>query len=105
MSLTGRPSFPLVGASCHDACELERARTLGLDFVVLGPVAPTLSHPGAAVLGWEELARLIRGYPLPVFALGGLRRADLDAAWRCGAHGIGMQRGAWPSTARGVEGA
>jgi 8-oxo-dGTP diphosphatase len=90
-----RPALSLVGASCHDARELELARNLGVDFVVLGPVAPTLSHPGVAVLGWDELARLIRGYPLPVFALGGLHRADLPTAWRSGAHGIGMQRGAW----------
>jgi 8-oxo-dGTP diphosphatase len=30
-----------------------------------------------------------------VYALGGLRPADLEPAWRRGAHGIGMMRGAW----------
>ena len=94
-SLTQRPPFPLVGASCHEARELEMAVRIGADFVVLGPIAPTLSHPGATTLGWQRLERLIRGYPLPVFALGGMRVSDLDAAWGRGAHGIGMQRGIW----------
>src|SRR5690606_36562967 len=41
-SLQARPDLPLVGASCHDASELQRARELDADLVVLGPVMPTL---------------------------------------------------------------
>lgn len=95
-ALQARPDLALVGASCHDERELDRAWRLGVDFVVLGPVAPTASHPGAQVLGWPRLAALVRGYPLPVYALGGMRREDLERAWDAGAHGISMQRGAWP---------
>ena len=91
-----RPGWGIVGASCHDAAELALAQALAVDFVVLGPVAATPSHPGAAVLGWENFAALVRDYPLPVYALGGMKRADLETAWRCGAHGISMMRGAWP---------
>jgi 8-oxo-dGTP diphosphatase len=91
-----RPDLALVGASCHDADELARAQALGADLAVLGPVAPTPSHPGAAGLGWTRLAALLKDCPLPVYALGGLRPADLETAWRHGAHGISMMRGAWP---------
>jgi len=94
-----RPAFEWVGASCHDARELARAAALPADFVVLGPVLPTPSHPGAATLGWERFAELIRDYPLPVYALGGLARGDLDRAWQAGAHGIAMMRGAWHAPA------
>ena len=90
-----RPDFALVGASCHNEAELEFAARLGVDFVVLGPVAPTLSHPGAPALGFHKLAQMIRGYPLPVYALGGMRAEDVERAYACGAHGIAMQRGAW----------
>jgi 8-oxo-dGTP diphosphatase len=90
-----RPAFDLVGASCHDARELARARDLGAELAVLGPVAPTPSHPGAAGMGWERLAELVKDSPLPVYALGGLTPADLETAWRQGAHGISMMRGAW----------
>ena len=95
MELDARPDLELVGASCHDARELERAAKLCADFVVLGPVQATPSHPGAATLGWERFAELIRDYPLPVYALGGLKRGDLETAWAAGAHGISMMRGAW----------
>jgi 8-oxo-dGTP diphosphatase len=90
-----RPDLGLVGASCHDADELARAQELGADFAVLGPVAPTPTHPGAAGLGWARLAALLKDCPLPVYALGGLKPADLETAWRHGAHGISMMRGAW----------
>jgi 8-oxo-dGTP diphosphatase len=91
-----RPEFALVGASCHDAGELAQAQALGADFVVLGPVLPTPTHPGAAGLGWSRFAALLKDCPLPVYALGGLQPAELEAAWRHGAHGISMMRGAWP---------
>jgi len=95
MALPARPDLELVGASCHDARELERAAALPADFVVLGPVLATPSHPGAATLGWEKFAALVRDYPLPVYALGGLKRTDLETAWQAGAHGVAMMRGAW----------
>jgi 8-oxo-dGTP diphosphatase len=92
-----RPAVELVGASCHDAAELARAQALGADFAVLGPVAPTPSHPGAAGIGWNGLGALLKDCALPVYALGGMRPADMEMAWRCGAHGISMMRGAWPA--------
>jgi 8-oxo-dGTP diphosphatase len=95
MSAQRRPACDWCAASCHNAAELERARELGMDFVVLGPVAATASHPHANVLGWPEFARLISDYPLPVYALGGLNMDDLDQARHCGAHGVGMLRAAW----------
>lgn len=93
--LDRRPAAELVGASCHDAAELARAQALGADFAVLGPVRATPSHPGTAGIGWDAFAELLKDNPLPVYALGGLWQADLEAAYRCGAHGISMMRGAW----------
>jgi len=90
-----RPALDLVGASCHDAGELARAAAVGADFAVLGPVKPTPSHPRAGGMGWEGLAALLRNCPLPVYALGGMKPDDRETAWRHGAHGIGMMRGAW----------
>lgn len=95
LSLSRRPDFPLVAASCHDARELAHARRLGLDFVVLGPVRTTASHPGQPGMGWDAFAGLAADYPLPIFALGGLAREDREAAWAAGAHGIAAIRAAW----------
>jgi 8-oxo-dGTP diphosphatase len=98
-ALAARPDLPWVGASCHDAEELERAVAIGVDFVVLGPVCPTASHPGAAIMGWQGFADLIRDYPLPVYALGGLTAADMPAARALGAHGVAMKGAAWEKVA------
>ena len=93
--LTERPDLPWVSASCHDAEELTLAERLGADFVVLSPVLPTPSHPGAAHLGWSRFAEMIVDYPLPVYALGGLHADDLAQARGCGAHGIALKSAAW----------
>ncbi len=94
-ALDERPALPLVAASCHDAGELARAAELGCDFAVLGPVAATLTHPGARPLGWERFAALTAPAMLPVYALGGMTPADLDQARSSGAHGVACQRAAW----------
>ena len=95
MAMRERPTGALVAASCHTVAELAHAEMLGLDFAVLGPVKPTSSHPGARLLGWDGFARIARGAGIPVFAIGGMRRSDLEDAWRAGAHGVAMIGGAW----------
>ncbi len=95
MAAASRPQVAWCGASCHDERELARASELGVDFVLLGPLQKTPTHPGKAGIGWERFAALSQGYPLPVFALGGLQPRDLHAARSRGAHGIAMIRGAW----------
>lgn len=95
MRLNKRPDFRWIGASCHNQAELEQAVRIGADFVVLGPVLRTPSHPNVTPIGWERFAMLTRDYPLPVYALGGLQKMDLEIALQAGAHGISMVRGAW----------
>ncbi len=95
LALRERPAGLMVAASCHDRDELDAAMRLELDFAVLGPVKPTASHPGVAPLGWRRFAGLVRGCTLPIYAIGGLRLADLDAAWSSGAHGVAMIGGSW----------
>ena len=92
MRLERRPAGRLAAASCHTREELERAMALGLDFAVLGPV---LEKRGAEPLGWERFATLARGASIPLYAIGGLAPADMERAWRAGAHGVAMIRGSW----------
>ncbi|OFZ86211.1 MAG: DNA mismatch repair protein MutT [Betaproteobacteria bacterium RBG_16_66_20] len=100
MALTERPAHGLAAASCHTRQELERAMQLELDFAVLGPVRRTASHNGAATLGWDGFAAIARGASIPVYAIGGMRREEIEAAWRAGAHGLAMISGAWDRAAR-----
>lgn len=83
-------SSGLIAASCHTREELERAMQLELDFAVLGPVKDK-----SPALGWQAFAELVRGATIPVYAIGGLTRTDIEDAWRAGAHGLAMIRGAW----------
>src|SRR6267143_787313 len=94
-SAPARPDFPWCGASCHSSEELRRAEALGVDFVVLGPVRATPSHPDAVPLGWERFREIAAGAAVPVYALGGIVTRDLEQALHCGAHGIAMVRGSW----------
>lgn len=93
--LRERPVVPWVGASCHDRADLNAAASAGCDFAVLGPVAPTESHPGAAVMGFDGLAEHLSLSRLPVFALGGMKLGDLPAAREAGASGVALMRAAW----------
>lgn len=79
--------------SVHSAEELEQAKALGADFVTLSPVRETHTHPGAAALGWEKFGELVAQAGMPVFALGGMQRADIETAWRYGAQGVAGIRG------------
>ena len=95
MQAERRPDLAWCGASCHNRQELAHAAQLQLDYVVLGPVLATASHPGAAGIAWEGVHQLTHDYPLPVYAIGGMQPAHLETAWEHGAHGIAMLRGAW----------
>ena len=57
---------------------------------MLGPVKETRSHPGASPIGWDAFASLAADRPMPVYAIGGLSRADLDEARKRGAHGVAL---------------
>ena len=96
MASGSRPHGRLVGASCHDAAEIARAAEIGVDYVVVGPVKATASHPGAKPIGWDGLAALVRDQPMPAYAIGGLTRSDLDEARRRAAHGVALLGAAFP---------
>lgn len=82
------PRRQWVGASCHDADELELAAMLGVDFATLSPVRATASHPQATALEWDRFAQLVAAARLPVYALGGMRAEDLPRAIAAGAQGF-----------------
>jgi 8-oxo-dGTP diphosphatase len=92
---SGRPDSAWCGASCHSSEELRCAEGLPVDFVVLGPVRGTPSHPRAVPIGWERFREIAAGAALPVYALGGMAPHDMEQALSCGAHGLAMVRGAW----------
>jgi 8-oxo-dGTP diphosphatase len=104
--LPGRPvaGDKWFGASCHSIEELARARALGADYVVVGPVRATVTHPDAPALGWPGFAELAWQAGLPVYAIGGVGPADLEAARAHGAHGVAGISAYWRALGSGDSG-
>jgi len=94
MNLKERPEG-MTAASCHTREELEHAMQLELDFVVLGPLKEKSTADKSPALGWERFRDLAAFSSIPIYAIGGLAKSDLEDAWRAGAHGLAMIRAAW----------
>lgn len=92
------PAGVWLGVSCHNAREIEHAAAIGADYVTLGAVKPTATHPEAAALGWAEFQRLVSRATIPVFGLGGLGPADLNEVRQAGGQGVAGIRYWWPQS-------
>ncbi len=93
LALNERPAnIEWLSAACHNLEELQHAEAISVDFAVLAPVMPTPTHPNIETLGWDGFAALVSQINLPVYALGGVRQADLSRAQHCGGQGIAAIR-------------
>lgn len=82
----------LRAASVHNEEEIDAARSMKVDFMVLGHVLPTPSHPGAEPLGWGRFQELAQAAGCPVYAIGGQGPHTLSEAQQHGAHGVAFVR-------------
>lgn len=82
------PDRAWLGVSCHNEPQLRHAEKLGADYVTLGNVLPTPSHPGREGLGWARFGELVAHAAVPVYGLGGLALAHRSKAQAEGAQGI-----------------
>ncbi len=86
------PPTQLVGRSVHGADEARQAARDGADYVFLGPIWETPSHPGHAGLG----ARALRATaPARVIAIGGITAERARACVGNGAYGVAAIRALW----------
>ena len=85
----------LVGASCHNPKEVRMAAKLNVDYGLLSPVLPSLSHPQMAGIGWDRFEQWVKLAPFPVYALGGMTAAMQSSAQSRGGQGIAAIRGLW----------
>lgn len=83
-------------ASVHDVEQIKRARALGAEAAVLGPVEATASHPGVSPLGWSGFEALAAEAGLPVYAIGGMKPTDAATARACGGQGCAGIGAFWP---------
>lgn len=86
-SASGRQPRHCHAYPVHDLREIRAAERAGAGFLLLSPLHPTRSHPGARVLGRVRFANLARQTQLPVIALGGMNAATARGLKRLGAAG------------------
>jgi thiamine-phosphate diphosphorylase len=83
-----------IGVSVHDVTRARAAQAAGADYLVVGPVFPTRTHPGRRPLGLAGFAAIAR-LGLPAIAIGGVTPARAGDLRTAGAHGVAAIRALW----------
>ncbi len=78
----------LLTVSAHSPRSLFMAARIGADAALLAPVFTTASHPKIRALGPLRFAAWVRSSPVPVYALGGITRANAHRLKHTGLVGI-----------------
>lgn len=83
-----------IGCSVHSLDEARTARDWGADYLLVGPVYHTTTHPTVAPLGIGTLGKIAR-LGLPVIAIGGITPERARDAATAGAYGVAAIRAIW----------
>ena len=81
-----------IGRSAHSSHEVARAVDEGADYVFLGPIWPTPSHPGNSPLGPSALTL---PYDIPIIAIGGVTAERVPECLDAGAYGVAAISALW----------
>ena len=95
----------LVGRSVHSPEGAEQAEKEGADYLVLGTLFPTESHPGAPAGGLALLNEVTRRVRIPVLGIGGITPEKVPFLLQARAWGVAVIRGvlAQPDPAEAVR--
>ncbi len=76
----------LLGASCHNQSEVEKANQLKCDYILISPVLK--NKHGNKKIGWEKFGELAKNFNGISYALGGVKIEDLTESINHGGTGI-----------------
>jgi thiamine-phosphate pyrophosphorylase len=80
----------VIGRSVHGVAEAARAQEEGADYVQVGTIFASRSHPGQAPAGLGLLEAVAEAVNIPILAVGGIRAANVSEAMAAGASGIAV---------------
>ncbi len=86
--------FLAIGASVHDLPAADARTKEGADYLMVGTVFATATHPEASP-GGPELVKGIADSGLPIIAIGGMNLDRLGVVRAAGAHGVAVIRAVW----------
>ncbi|MEX2584001.1 MAG: thiamine phosphate synthase [Gemmatimonadota bacterium] len=105
----GRASIPIasarallgdrvaIGASVHSRREATEAAAEGADFVFVGTLYETPTHPGRRGSGTSLLGE-VADIGIPMIGIGGVSPDRVREVLAAGAHGVAVIRGVWGAT-------
>lgn len=85
----------LVGVSVHGAGAARRAEEGGADYLVVGTIFSTGSHPGRPGAGPARVAAVAARVTLPLLAIGGVTPERVAPVLEAGAYGAAVLSGVW----------
>lgn len=88
-----RPAW-WIGRSVHDLPEARAAQAEGADYLLVGPLFATPTHPDRAAIGLDTLHAVAR-LGLPAVAIGGVTLDRVHEVRRSGAWGVAAIRALW----------
>ena len=83
-----------IGCSVHSEPQAIAARDEGADFLLVGPIYPTPTHPDHPGAG-AALVRACAALGLPVIAIGGVTAERVPELVAAGAYGVAAIRALW----------
>ena len=85
------PPSMLVGRSVHAVNPARQAELDGADYVLVGSVFQTPSHPDVTPAGTDLIRNVRTRLTIPVLAIGGINPDNAADCWAAGANGLAVQ--------------
>lgn len=88
-----KKQFSIIGASCHSAEEAIEAERLGCGYVTAGHIFETDCKKGLPGRGLDFLKKVCSSVSVPVYAIGGIDKGNIQSVRAAGAKGACVMSG------------
>ena len=93
MSRQDKEKFYSIGASCHSVEEAMKAESVGCTQIIAGHIFDTLSKKDLPPRGLDFFQEVISMVTIPVYAIGGINKDNIQSILECGASGACVMSG------------
>ncbi len=83
----------IIGISTHNLQEAIEAEKNGADYIGFGAIFKTTTKSDANVQGLESLRDIVKHIKIPVIAIGGINKGNLESVLNTGCYGVAVSSG------------